>query len=151
MSGETFDVKSLNLPDEVRTFEKGKVELVHVAGPAIGRATFDPGWKCSECVKPIAKTNRCQAAHYGYQVSGTMTTRMDRGAQGTSQGFALVHGGWVVEPAIGMGRPWIRDRARCTRQLYRYPGLLQNHRPEESCLMVGFGRPTLTLLLLCME
>ena len=81
MSAETFELKSLNSPDEVRKFDKGKVELVNVAGAAIGRATFEPGWKWSTCVKPIAKTNSCQAAHYGYQLSGTMTTRMDDGTE----------------------------------------------------------------------
>jgi len=63
----------------VRKFEKGKVELVKIAGATIGRATFEPGWKWSTCVKPIAKTNSCEAAHFGYQISGTMTTRMDDG------------------------------------------------------------------------
>ena len=62
--------KSIGTPDEVREFDNGKVELVNVGGPAIGRATFEPGWKWSTCVKPIAKTNSCQAAHLGYQVSG---------------------------------------------------------------------------------
>src|SRR5438067_12824765 len=79
MSAETFELKSLNSPEEVRKFDNGKVELVNVAGAAVGRATFEPGWKWSTCVKPIAKTNSCQAAHYGYQLSGTMTTRMDDG------------------------------------------------------------------------
>jgi len=107
MSAGTFELKSLNSPEEVRRFEKGKVELVKVAGAAIGRATFEPGWKWSACVKPIAGTNSCQAAHYGYQISGTMTTRMDDGAEMTSKaGDALNippgHDAWVVgdEPVV---------------------------------------------------
>jgi hypothetical protein len=56
-SSEKFESKSLNLPEEVRKFDKGKVELVSVAGATIGRATFEPGWKWSTCVKPIANTN----------------------------------------------------------------------------------------------
>ena len=51
-SAEKFESKSLNSPEEVRKFDKGKVELVNVAGATIGRATFEPGWKWSTCVKP---------------------------------------------------------------------------------------------------
>ncbi|MGD0014500.1 MAG: cupin domain-containing protein [Bryobacteraceae bacterium] len=107
MSEKTFEVKSLNSPEEVRKFDKGKVELVNVAGAAVGRATFEPGWKWSACVKPIAKTNSCQAAHYGYQISGTLTTRMDDGTERTSKAGDVVnippgHDGWVVgnEPVV---------------------------------------------------
>ena len=42
---EKFESKSLNSAEEVRKFEKGKVELVKIAGATIGRATFEPGWK----------------------------------------------------------------------------------------------------------
>jgi hypothetical protein len=100
-SAEKFESKSLNLPEEVRKFDKGKVEFVNVAGATIGRATFEPGWKWSTCVKPIANTNSCQAAHFGYQVSGTMTTRMDDGTEKTSKAGDVLnippgHDAWVV-------------------------------------------------------
>jgi hypothetical protein len=100
-SDEKFESKSLNSPEEVRKFDKGKVELVNVAGATIGRATFEPGWKWSTCVKPIANTNSCQAAHFGYQVSGTMTTRMDDGTEKISKGGDVLnippgHDAWVV-------------------------------------------------------
>ena len=101
MSAGTFELKSFNSPAEVRKFDKGKVELVKVAGAVIGRATFEPGWKWSACVKPIAGTNSCQAAHYGYQLSGTMTTRMDDGTEMTSKAGDVLkippgHDAWVV-------------------------------------------------------
>ena len=73
--------KSFNVPDEVRTFEKGRVELTTVDGVSIGRATFEPGWKWSTCLKPIAKTDTCLAAHFGCQISGTLVTRMDDGTE----------------------------------------------------------------------
>ena len=107
MGARIFELKSLNSPDEVRKFDKGKVELAKVAGGTIGRATFQPGWKWSACVKPIAKTESCQAAHYGYQISGTLTTRMDDGAEKTSRAgdFLVIppgHDAWVVgnEPVV---------------------------------------------------
>jgi len=100
-NAEKFESKSLNLPEEVRKFDKGKVEVVKIAGATIGRATFEPGWKWSTCVKPIANTNSCQAAHFGYQVSGTMTTRMDDGTEKTSKAGDILnippgHDAWVV-------------------------------------------------------
>ena len=109
MSTQTFELKSLNSPDEVRNFDKGKVELVTVAGATIGRATFEPGWKWSTCVKPIAKTDSCQAAHYGYQLSGTMTTRMDDGTELTFTAGDVMnvppgHDAWVAgnEPCVSL-------------------------------------------------
>jgi hypothetical protein len=56
-------------PDEVRTFEKGKFELVHLGGMTIGRATYDPGWKWSEHVgKALGKTS-CDVSHVGMVIS----------------------------------------------------------------------------------
>jgi hypothetical protein len=55
--------KTLNTPDEVRTFDKGKVELATVGTVTFGRANFEPGWKWSESVKPIVKTEYCEAPH----------------------------------------------------------------------------------------
>lgn len=92
--------KSLNTPEEVRTFEKGKVELVTVDGVSIGRATFEPGWKWSTCVGPIAKTSTCQMAHFGYQISGVLVTRMDDGTETATRSGDVVmispgHDAWV--------------------------------------------------------
>ena len=73
--------KSLNSPEETRPFEdgKGKLELVNIESGAVGRATFEPGWQWSKHVKPIAKTDSCQAAHLGYYMSGRMKVVMDDG------------------------------------------------------------------------
>lgn len=92
--------KSLNAPDEVRTFEKGRVELVTVDGVSIGRATFEPGWKWSTCVGPIANTNSCEMAHFGYQISGVLVTRMDDGTETATRPGDVVmippgHDAWV--------------------------------------------------------
>ncbi len=97
----SFEVKSLSTPDETRSFDKGKLELVKVGGGTIGLATFQPGWKWSTCVGPIAGTPSCRAAHFGYQVSGVLTTRMDDGTERTSKAGDVVnippgHDAWVV-------------------------------------------------------
>ena len=75
----TLDKKNLSNPDETRTFNKGKLELVSLSGVKFSRVTFEPGWKWSESVKPIAKTESCQVNHVGYVVSGQMVVRMDNG------------------------------------------------------------------------
>ena len=75
-----LEVKGFDSPDEVRPFEgKGQVELVNVAGRMVGRGTFEPGWKWSENVKPIAGTDSCQTNHLGYVLSGRMHVRMEDG------------------------------------------------------------------------
>jgi hypothetical protein len=77
MAGE---VKNFDSPDETRPFEgKGKADVVNVGGTMIGKAVFEPGWKWSNNVKPIAQTDSCQAHHVGYCVSGGMTVHFDDG------------------------------------------------------------------------
>jgi quercetin dioxygenase-like cupin family protein len=107
MSGLTR--KSLDSPDETRPFQggTGQLEVVNVDGGAVGRATFLPGWKWSEHVKPIAKTDSCQAAHTGYFVSGRMKVVMDDGEEmeygaGDFAVMASGHDAWVVgnEPCV---------------------------------------------------
>lgn len=101
------EVKSLGKPEEVRTFPKGKVELVKIGGALVGRATFEPGWKWSTSVMPIAKTKSCEAPHFQYQVSGVLEVLMDDGTKHTCRPgdvclFPMGHDAWVVgdEPVV---------------------------------------------------
>jgi uncharacterized cupin superfamily protein len=78
MAGE---VKSFDSPDGARPFEgKGQAAVVNIAGKNVGRAVFEPCWKWSENVNPIAGTDSCQSHHIGYCVSGHMTVHMDDGS-----------------------------------------------------------------------
>ena len=95
--------KSLDAPEESRAFKdgKGRLELVNMKAGGVGRATFEPGWKWSEHVKPIAGTDSCQAAHTGYVISGQMTVRMDDGEEATyGPGDFMIcppgHDAWIV-------------------------------------------------------
>ncbi len=93
--------KDFESPDEVRTFEKGKLEIVNIGGGVVGRLTLEPGWRWSQHVKPIAKTQWCEAPHFQYQVSGRMHIVMADGAEfdtGPGQVVTLPsgHDGWVV-------------------------------------------------------
>jgi quercetin dioxygenase-like cupin family protein len=95
--------KSLDTPDETRQFAdgKGKLELINGEKGPVGRATFEPGWRWSLHVKPIAKTDSCEAAHLGYFVSGRMHVAMDDGeeAEYGPGDYAVIppgHDAWII-------------------------------------------------------
>lgn len=101
------ELKHFTNPDEVRTFPKGKLELINIGGAVIGRAIFEPGWKWSTSVQPLAKTKSCEAPHFQYHVSGTIIVKMDDGTQieckaGDVSLLPTGHDAWVVgnEPAV---------------------------------------------------
>jgi quercetin dioxygenase-like cupin family protein len=98
---EKLIIKNFARPDEVRKFEKGKIELVKVNGTMVGKATLEPGWKWSTHVKPIAKTELCEAPHFQYILSGTMTLRTAEGEEHTVRAGDVLktgagHDAWVV-------------------------------------------------------
>jgi len=104
---EKMEVKNFKAPDEVRTFDKGRLELVKVGGAVVGRATLQPGWRWSESVKPLAKTESCEAPHFQYHVSGTLRIKMDDGTQvdckaGDVSLLPTGHDAWVIgnEPVV---------------------------------------------------
>jgi hypothetical protein len=78
-----IQIRSFDAPEETRPFEAhGRVELVTVNGHEIGRGIFEPGWRWSQDVKPIAQTDSCEFAHLGYILSGRMRIVMDDGSEG---------------------------------------------------------------------
>jgi len=112
---------SLDSPEETRSFAegKGKLELVNLAAGAVGRATFEPGWRWSEHVKPIAGTDSCQAPHLGYYVSGRMKVVMDDGSEEefAPGDFAIIppgHDAWIVgdEPCVVIDWQGFADYAK---------------------------------------
>lgn len=101
------ELKHFSEPDEVREFPKGKVEIVNIGGATVGRAIFEPGWKWSTSVKPIAKTKSCEAPHFQYHVSGVLRVKMDDGTEfeckpGDVLSIPMGHDAWVVgdEPVV---------------------------------------------------
>ncbi len=108
-------------PEEVRPFEEdtGEVRLVNLDGGAVGRAVFQPGWQWSKHIKPIAKTDSCQAAHVGYVVSGRMRIVMDDGeAAEFGPGDFMIcppgHDAWVLgdEPVVALDWQGFGDYAK---------------------------------------
>jgi quercetin dioxygenase-like cupin family protein len=99
----TFTVKSHDSPDEVRSPAKTRVEVVQLEGFTIGRFNFQPGWRWSECIKPVVKTDSCQVSHVGYAVSGSITVRLQDGTEktiraGDSYTIPPGHDAWVEGP-----------------------------------------------------
>jgi hypothetical protein len=86
-----MEVKHMGKPDEIRDLPKTHIEVCQLAGNTLMRATFEPGWKWSECVKPTAKTDLCMAPHYGYCISGQMTVVMEDGTRHHIQPGDMLH------------------------------------------------------------
>ena len=101
--------KNLAEPDELRVFDKGKLELVSLGGVTFGRATFQPGWRWSTSVKPLVNTRSCEAPHLQYHISGRLRVVMDDGSQeefgpGDVSLLPPGHDAWVVgeDPVVVM-------------------------------------------------
>lgn len=91
---------SFDSPEESRTFDNGKFDVVRLGGVTVGRAVFEPGWRWSTSVKPIAKTDSCQTHHVGYVVSGRLKVASDEGQEielspGNAYDIQPGHDAWV--------------------------------------------------------
>ena len=116
---EKAEQKSFNNPDEVRTFPKGKLELVKIGGATIGRAIFEPGWRWATSVQPLVNTKSCEAPHFQYHVAGTLKVLMDDGTEleckaGDVSLLPKGHDAWVVgdEPVVVVDFQGMVDYAR---------------------------------------
>ena len=103
-------LKRFETPDEIREFEKGKFEIVRIGGLTIGKATYQPGWKWSEHVRPLAGTEFCNVEHVGLVISGHATAAMKDGTVHNLVPGTLFyippdpHDSWVVgdEPYVSL-------------------------------------------------
>ena len=98
---------------EHRPFKDGKghLDVVETDTGAVGRAVFEPGWKWSQHVKPIAGTDSCQAAHLGYIISGSMRIVMDDGtADDFGPGDLMIvppgHDAWTTSDEACVAVDW---------------------------------------------
>lgn len=102
-------LKRFDHPDEVRIFEKGKFEIIHIGGMTIGRATYEPGWKWSQHVGAATGAKMCTVEHVGLVISGRATAAMEDGRviemkAGDLFYIAPGHDSWVVgnEPYVSL-------------------------------------------------
>lgn len=101
------DHKNFTSPEETRKFEKGKLELITVGWGIIGRFTLEPGWRWSKHIKPIVKTQFCEARHFAYHLSGCLHVMMEDGTEFDVKAGEVLwlpsgHDAWVVgnEPVV---------------------------------------------------
>ena len=103
-------LKRFETPDEVRTFEKGRFEIIELGGVTIGRATYEPGWRWSEHVAALSETAFCEVEHVGLVISGCATAAMVDGEVVELKAGDLFHvpksphDSWVVgdEPYVSL-------------------------------------------------
>ncbi len=102
-------LKRFAAPDEIREFPKGRFELVRLGGVTIGRATYEPGWKWSEHVRPSAGTRTCEVEHAGLVLRGRAKVVMSDGTDfllepGDLFSISPGHDSWVVgdEPYVSL-------------------------------------------------
>lgn len=136
--------KRFDRPDEVRTVEKGRIDLVELGELAVGRATFEPGWRWSEHVKPIVGTESCQVHHIGYVVSGRLMVEMTDGATleltgGDTFEVPPGHDAWVVGD-----EPWISVDYAGRRLFAQAPGALSD-RVLRTVVFTDLSKSTETL------
>jgi len=98
---------SFDSPNETRTPDKSKIDVLKLGGTTAARVTFQPGWKWSECIKPVVGTDSCQARHVGTVVSGRLHVVHEDGSEGDAgPGDAYIiepgHDAWVLgdEPFV---------------------------------------------------
>ncbi|HUK28955.1 MAG TPA: cupin domain-containing protein [Candidatus Acidoferrales bacterium] len=104
-----YERKNFSDPTEVRKFEHGSVELLDIGDGTVGRFVLQPGWKWSNDIKPVVKTEWCEAPHFQYQISGRYHVKMKDGSEfdlgpGDVSLVPPGHDAWVIgnEPAIGI-------------------------------------------------
>jgi hypothetical protein len=103
-----LESKSFDRADDVRPFaDKGEARVLTLDGSMVSKARFEPGWRWSENVRPIAGTESCQSPHFLYVISGRMHVVMDDGTEGDAEPDQVVriepgHDAWVVgqEPCV---------------------------------------------------
>src|SRR6266702_5316329 len=99
-------LKRFEVPDEVRRFPRGRLDLVAVGGLMIGRATHEPGYRWSVDTAPSVGTSRCHLEHVGLVLQGRATTAFDDGRAWeltpgtlfTSPPSPMTCGSWEVSP-----------------------------------------------------
>jgi hypothetical protein len=103
------DSRSFDSPDETRTPDKTKVDVVKMGDTTAARLTLEPGWSWADCIKPVAGTDSCILRHVGVAMSGSMHVQHDDGTEheiGPGQAYLIEpgHNAWVVgdEPFVGL-------------------------------------------------
>jgi mannose-6-phosphate isomerase-like protein (cupin superfamily) len=102
------EARDFDSPDETRTPDKTRSEIVRMSGASVARLTLQPGWSWSECVKPVVGTESCQNRHLGVVSEGRMRVLHDDGTElefGPGEAYVIEpgHNAWVLgdKPFVG--------------------------------------------------
>ena len=111
--------KRLDSPDEVRRFPHGQVEIFEIGDNIVGRTVYEPGWRWSADVKPVAGTALCMYHHLGYCLTGRLECTLEDGTSliiSAGEAFEIPpgHDAWVIgdEPWISVDFAGMRSFAR---------------------------------------
>ncbi|HNX47352.1 MAG TPA: cupin domain-containing protein [Methanomassiliicoccales archaeon] len=103
----TLIKKNFEKPDAIQNPPYLKVETIKIGEMTVVKQTYQPGWKWSKHMKPLAGTDTCQGRHFGLWVSGRMHVKTDDGQEmefgpGDVSDIPPGHDGWVVgnEPSV---------------------------------------------------
>ena len=103
-------ISNLDRDGERRAFkDHGSARLGAAGGVSLLKASFEPGWRWSKDVAPLAGTTSCQVRHLGYIVSGRMGIVMDDGTEtevgpGDLFDCPAGHDAWTIgdEPCVAI-------------------------------------------------
>ena len=136
--------KRFDQPDEIRTVEKARIELVELGELAVGRTTFEPGWRWSEHVSPVVGTRWCEIHHIGFVVSGHLHVEMHDGPSidlvgGDAFEIPPGHDAWVIGD-----EPWVSvDYAG--RRLFAKAKIEMSERVLRTIVFTDLSKSTETL------
>ena len=121
MNAQSLQQKNLDSPDETRTFQNGKAQVVTLGDFTASRLVLEPGWRWSENVKPIVGTDSCQVLHTGYVVSGRMhLVHEDGSEQEVGAGDVYVirpgHDAWIVGEETYVGVDFSSETERYAKE-----------------------------------
>lgn len=101
--------KRFDAPDDTKTFDKARADVVNIAGGQVGMLTVEPGWRWTTHMKSVAGTELCEAAHLQYVLQGTIHALMADGTEieftaGDVVALPPGHDAWVVgdEPVVAI-------------------------------------------------
>lgn len=111
----SHEVKNMSASKEVRNFPHGRIELVDIGGRTVARFHLQKGWKWSNDIKPVVKTEWCEAPHLQYVISGKYRVKLKDGTEfdigpGDVASVPPGHDAWVVGDETLVGIEFVGGR-----------------------------------------
>jgi hypothetical protein len=111
----SHEVKNMSASTEVRKFEHTNIELVNIGGGTVARFVLQKGWKWSNDIKPVVRTEWCEAPHLQYVISGKYRVRMKDGTEfdigpGDVASVPPGHDAWVIGDETLVGIEFVGGR-----------------------------------------